>query len=123
MPRSFTATQLLRVEHEIATPATYPPGKTVKGLDHRPDIHLIVAPLSPMMEHSAADGHETEYAPALWKAGMSLGGDQLPLWNVVESPVVVTAMQNLEAVQETEISDFSRLPLLGVHFLPLNAKI
>ena len=123
MPLSFTATQLFSVEHEIATPATYPPGKTIKGLDHRPDIHVIVAPLSPMTEHSAADGHETEYAPAFLKAGMSLGGDQLPRWNVVESPVVVTAMQNLEAAHETEISDFGPLPWLGVHFLPLNAKI
>jgi|SRR5665213_2715273 len=123
MPRSFTATQWLPVEHEIATPATYPPGNTVKGLDHRPDIHVAAAPLSPMTEHSAADTQETEYAPALLKAGMSLGGDQLPPWNVVESPVVVTAMQKLVAEHETEISHFGAVPWLGVHFLPLNAKI
>jgi hypothetical protein len=123
MPLSFTATQLFPVEHEIATPATYPPGKTVKGLDHRPDIHVATAPLSPMTEHSAADTQETEYAPALLKAGMSLGGDQLPLWNVIESPVVVTAMQNFEAVHETEISNFGAVPWLGVHFFPLNDRI
>ena len=123
MPLSFTATQLLPVEHEIATPATYPPEKTVKGLDHRPDIHVATAPLSPMTEHSPADTQETEYAPALLKAGMSLGGDQLPLWNVIESPVVVTAMQNFEAVHETEISNFGAVPWLGVHFFPLNDRI
>ncbi len=111
------------MEHEIATPATYPPGNTVKGLDHRSDIHDVTAPLSPMTEHSAADTQETEYAPAFLKAGMGLGGDQLPPWNVVESPVVVTAMQNREAAQETEISDFGPETWLGNHLVPLNAKI
>jgi hypothetical protein len=76
-----------------------------------------------MTEHSAADTQETEYAPALLKAGMSLGGDQLPLWNVVEFPVVVTAMQNLEPAHETEISHFGPETWLGVHLVPLNAKI
>jgi hypothetical protein len=76
-----------------------------------------------MTEHSAADTQETEYAPALLKAGMSLGGDQLPPSNVIESPMVVTAMQNLEAVHEIEISHFGAVPWLCVHFLPLNAKI
>jgi len=123
MPLSFTATQLFPVEHEIATPATPPPGNTVKGRDHRPDVHVVAAPLSPMTEHSAAETQETEYEKALFKAVMSLGGDQLPLWNVVESPVVVTAMQNLEAVHEIEISPFGAVPWLGVHFFPLNAKI
>ena len=123
MPRSFTATQWLPVEHEIATPATYPPGNTVKGLDHRPDIHVAAAPLSPMTEHSAADTQETEYAPALLKAGMSLGGDQLPLRNVIDSPLMVTAMQNLDAAHETEISPFGAESRLGVHLRPLNAKI
>lgn len=123
MPLSFTATQLPPAEHEIATPATYPPGNTVKGLDHRPDIHIATAPLSPMTEHSAADTQETEYAPAFLKAGMSLGDDQVPLWKVVESPMVVTAMQNLEAVHETEIIDFGPETRLGVHLVPLNARI
>jgi hypothetical protein len=123
MPLSFTATQLLPEEHEIATPATYPPGNTVKGLDHRPDIHVVTAPLSPITEHSAAVAQETEYAPALLKAGMSLGSDQLPLWNVIESPVVVTAMQNREAVHETEIRNFGAEPWLGVHLVPLNDSI
>jgi len=54
---------------------------------------------------------------------MSLGGDQLPPWNVVDTPVVVTAMQNLDAAHETAISDFGPLPWLAVHFFPLNAKI
>jgi hypothetical protein len=76
-----------------------------------------------MTEHSAADTQETEYAPALVKAGIGLDGDQLPLWNVVEFPVVVTAMQNLEAAHETEISPFGTEPLLSVHLVPLNAKI
>jgi hypothetical protein len=76
-----------------------------------------------MTEHSTADTQDTEYAPALLKAGMSLGGDQLPLWNIIESPVVVTAMQNFEAVHETEISHFGAVPWLGVHFFPLNTKI
>ena len=123
MPLSFTATQLLPSEHEIATPATYPPGNTVKGLDHCPVFHVVTAPLSPMTEHSAADTQEIEYAPALLKAGIGLGSDQIPLWNVVESPVVVTAMQNFEAVHETEISDFGPEPWLGVHLVPLNDKI
>src|SRR5664280_456175 len=123
MPLSFTATQVLPAEHEIATPATYPPGNNVKGLDHRPEIHVVTAPLSPMTEHSAADTQETEYAPALLNAGMSLGDDQLPLWNVDESPVIVTAMQNFEAVQETEISLLGPERWLDVHLFPLNAKI
>ena len=76
-----------------------------------------------MTEHSPADTQETEYAPALLKAGMNLGGVQRPLWNITESPVVVTAMQNLEAVHEIEISDFGAVPWLGVHFVPLNAMI
>ncbi len=76
-----------------------------------------------MTEHSVLDTHETEYAPALLKAGMSLGGNQLPLWNVVDSPLMVTAMQNLEAAHETEIRPFSAEPRLGVHLRPLNAKI
>jgi hypothetical protein len=79
MPLSFTATQLLPSEHEIATPATYPPGNTVKGLDHRPDFHVVTDPFSPMTEHSAADTQEIEYAPALLKARMGLASDQLPL--------------------------------------------
>jgi len=123
MPLSFTATQVPPTKHEIATPATYPPWNTVNGLDHRPDIHVVTAPLSPMTEHSAAETQETEYAPALLKAVMGIGGDQLPLWNVVDSPVMVTAMQNFEAVHETEISHFGAEPWLGVHFFPLNAKI
>jgi hypothetical protein len=123
MPLSFTATQLLLVEHEIATPAAYPPRNTVKGLDHRPDVHVATAPLSPMTEHSAADTQETEYAPALLKAGMGLGSDQLPLLNVIESPVVVTAIQNFETVHETEISHFGAVPWLGVHFFPLNDRM
>ena len=64
-PKSFTATQLVRVEHEIDTPATLPPGNTVNGLDHRPDDHVVTAPLSPMTEHSATNAQETEYANAL----------------------------------------------------------
>ena len=95
----------------------------MKGLDHRPDIHVVTLSLSPMTVHSAADPQETEYAPALLKAVMGLGGDQLPLWNVVASPVVVTAMQNLDAVHETEISNFGPELSLGVHLVPLNAKI
>ena len=76
-----------------------------------------------MTEHSAWDTQEIEYAPALLKAGMSFGGDQLPLWNFVVSPVMVTAMQKLEAAHETEISPFGVEPRLGVHLKPLNAKI
>src|SRR5580704_18014505 len=45
MPMSFTTTQVLAAAHEMATPATKPPGKTVTGLDHRPDIHVVTAPL------------------------------------------------------------------------------
>jgi len=77
MPLSFTATQLLFVEHEIATPPTYPPGNTIEGLDHCPEDQLVTAPLSPMTEHSSADAQATAYAPALMKAGMSFGADQL----------------------------------------------
>ncbi|HUZ41974.1 MAG TPA: hypothetical protein VMU68_11370 [Acidimicrobiales bacterium] len=76
-----------------------------------------------MTEHSAADTQETEYAPALLKAGMTLGGDQLPLWNVVDAPVMATAMQNCEAVHETETSGPGSEPWLRVHLVPLNAKI
>ena len=76
-----------------------------------------------MTEHSAVDTQDTEYAPALLKSGMRLGSDQLPLWNVIESPVVVTAMQNLEAVHETEIRNFGAEPWLGVHLVPLNDSI
>jgi hypothetical protein len=54
---------------------------------------------------------------------MGLGGDQLPPWNVIESPVVVTAMQNREAAQATEISDLGPETWLGIHLVPLNAKI
>jgi hypothetical protein len=75
-----------------------------------------------MTEHSAADTQETEYAPALLKAGMCSGSDQLPPLNVIESPVVVTAMQNFEAVHETEISHFGAEPWLGVHLVPLKDR-
>jgi hypothetical protein len=76
-----------------------------------------------MTEHSDSDTQETEYAPALLKAGMNLGSDQLPLWNVIESPEVVTAMQNFEAVHETEIRNFGAELWLGVHLVPLNDRI
>jgi hypothetical protein len=93
-PPSFTATQSLPEEHEIATPAPYPPGNTVEGLDHRPDIQVATAPLRPMTEHSVAEPHETEYAPALLNAGTSVSRDHFWLWNVIASPLMVTAIQN-----------------------------
>jgi hypothetical protein len=59
MPLSFTATQKVLVEHEIPTPATTPPGNTMKGVDHRPDDQVVTAPPSPMTEHSVSDAQET----------------------------------------------------------------
>jgi hypothetical protein len=75
-----------------------------------------------MTEHSAGDTHDTEYAPAPLKAGMSLGRDQLPLRNVIESPLMVTAMQKCEAVHETEINIIGAALRLDVHLEPLNDK-
>jgi hypothetical protein len=37
---------------------------------------------------------------------MDLGVLQVPLWNVIDCPAVVTVMQYLELVHETEIRNF-----------------
>jgi hypothetical protein len=76
-----------------------------------------------MTEHSAEEVQETEYAPALLKPGMIFGDDQRPPLNVIESPVVVTAMQKCEEVHEIEIRNFGPTLWLDVHLVPLNDRI
>ena len=66
MPISSTATQVPLGKHDIDTPAPYPPGNTVEGVDHRPAVHVIASPLSPISEQLDVDGHETAYAAAFW---------------------------------------------------------
>jgi hypothetical protein len=120
---SFTATQPPASKQEIATPATYPPGNTVTDFDHFPDVHDVSAPLSPITEQLEAETQDTEYAASLVNAVIRFRGAQRPSLNTTDFPVVVTAMQNLDCVHETEIRYLGPELSLDVHFVPLNEKI
>lgn len=123
MPLSSTATQTARAEQEIATPATYPPGKMVAGVVQRPEFQLVLSPLSATTVHRVQETHETEYAPAFLNPLIGLAGVQTPSREVSEYPESLTAMQNLEAVQETESSPVGANVWLGAHFDPSNVRI
>jgi hypothetical protein len=76
-----------------------------------------------MTEHQVEDTQEMEYGPALVKEVMVSGADHFPFWYVIDTPVSVTTMQNLEVGHETEINPPRPETWLGDHLEPLKPRI